>query len=145
MKLQETQTTVTFITQKSNENVMHVALGPINEEGVDIDGNPLGKTMLESARDEYEKDLRNGFAVEHTGVFGPKGAIEELDWTADWGVTDEPTQYRNSDGVLGWKYIYKYAEWDKSGNKVRGTLERTIRHNGEVTVISSKKTFRKDW
>ena len=133
MKLQETQATVTFITQKSNENVIHMAIGSIDQEGVDIDGNPLGKTMMESARDEYEKDLRNGFAVEHTGVFGPKGAIEEIDWTADWVVAD------------AWKGIYKYAEWDEGGNKVRGTLERTIRHNGDVTVISSKKTFRKDW
>mgnify|MGYP003134698227 CR=1 FL=1 len=130
------KSTVTFKTIKARSAVTHLALGDLNEIGVDLNGKATGKTMLESARADCEKDLRNGFTVEHTGILGPKGSTEFVDWNADW-IKDE-------------KGNYIYAEWgrDSKGwlnDTVRGTLERRLCHDGEVTIVSSKKTFRLPW
>ena len=132
--LNNPKATTTFITHKMKENVIHMALGDLNEIGVDLNGKPTGKSMLESARADLEKDLRNGFDIEHSGLFGPKGAIESIEWTADW--------IKNMWGN------YVYAEWGKDSNgwfndTVRGTLERTLRVGNDCSIVSSKKTYRK--
>ena len=77
-----------------------------------------------------EDYLRKGCDIKHTGILGPEGATEFIDWSADY---EEVTEY-------GIQY-FNYAETDKKG-KVRGTLARIQYLDGVKTIISKKKTFR---
>ena len=113
--------TATFIAETvTHEGVVHnthVAIGDLNE------------TLLESVRAAYKKALKNGAEIEHTGILGPQGSREIIEW--------EPDVYLEGEWV-------RYSEWHKDGYKVRGTLEHKLTQNGEVTIVSSKKTFRVD-
>ena len=112
--------TATFITHTVNDeglvHTTHTAIG-------DLKG-----TLLESVRATYEKALKNGAEIEHTGVFGPEGSREIIEWS--------PDMYSDGEWV-------RYSE-TKDGDRVRGTLARKLTQNGEVTIVSSKKTFRVD-
>lgn len=113
--------TAAFIAHTVNDeglvHTTHMAFGDLNE------------TFLESVRATYEKALKNGAEIEHTGVFGPEGSREIIEWSPDIHIEGERI---------------RYSEWHKDGYKVRGTLEHKLTQNGEVTIVSSKKTFRMD-
>jgi hypothetical protein len=116
------QSTVVFIENTGFDNYyahrkIHTAFGDLNE------------TLLESVRAAYKKALKNGAEIEHTGILGPQGSREIIEW--------EPDTYLDGQWV-------RYSEWHKDGNRVRGTLVHKLTQNGEVTIVSSKKTFRVD-
>jgi hypothetical protein len=112
--------TATFTAHTVNHEGLvhntHVAFGDLNG------------TLLESIRADYEKALKDGAEIEHTGILGPEGSREIIEWSPDMYLEGE--------------YI-RYSE-TKDGDRVRGTLARKLTHNGEVTIVSSKKTFRVD-
>ena len=112
--------TAAFIAHTVNDeglvHTTHMAYGDLNG------------TFLESVRADYKKALKNGAEIEHTGVFGPEGSTEIIEWNPDMYVEGEWIRYSET----------------KDGDRVRGTLARKLTHNGEVTIVSSKKTFRVD-
>ena len=134
-ELKKAKSLVFFKSRKGNVETIHMGIGDPNGRGVDMaTGKPTKLSMLEEAKVEINKLLRQDYEITHTGAILAEGAVEYIDWTAD---------YIKKDGD------YVYAEWhlDSEGHlddKVRGTLQRTVWLNGEVTVVSSKKTYRKD-
>jgi len=112
--------TAAFIAHTVNDeglvHTTHMAYGDLNG------------TFLESVRADYKKALKNGAEIEHTGVFGPEGSTEIIEWNPDMYVEGEWIRYSET----------------KDGDRVRGTLTHKLTHNGEVTIVSSKKTFRVD-
>ena len=112
--------TATFIARTVNHkgvvHTTHMAYGDLNG------------TLLESVRATYEKALKNGAEIEHTGTFGPEGSTEIIEWSPDMYLEGQWVRYSET----------------KDGDRVRGTLARKLTQNGEVTIVSSKKTFRVD-
>ena len=134
-ELKKAKSLVFYTARRGNTQTTHMCLGDPNGPGVDMaTGKPTKLSMLEGAKAEVNKLLTQDWEITHTGAILAEGAVECIDWTAD---------YIKKDGDM------VYAEWHKgsdgySDGKVRGSLERTVRLNGEVTVVSSKKTYRKD-
>ena len=141
-----------FIAHKNNEADHHCVMGSktdllpdgsinLDQAGVNIaTGKPDKLTMRQRYQKEIEHLLRTGSEIEHTGVFGPEGGIETVDWSADYEQVERI-------GFDGKPYsTWDYAEWHKDRNKVRGTLIRTIYFpkTQEEIIVSSKKTFRHD-
>ena len=84
------------MTQKPKGTAAFIA-HTVNDEGLvhttHMAYGDLNGTFLESVRADYEKALKKGAEIEHTGILGPKGAKEIIEWEPDMYVEGAWVRY----------------------------------------------------